>query len=40
MGFMKLYGSDLSPRMVASSKKSLNEFIKEELIWQERILKV
>ncbi|GAB0174209.1 MAG: TRM11 family methyltransferase [Candidatus Altimarinota bacterium] len=39
MGKHILYGSDISPRMVHSSKKSLADFIEEEKIWQERIIK-
>jgi tRNA G10 N-methylase Trm11 len=37
MGITTLYGSDLSSRMVSATEKSLEEFVKEELIWQERI---
>lgn len=40
MGITRIYGSDLSPEMVAASKQSLAAFIKEEMIWQERILAV
>ena len=37
MGIMNIYGSDLSLDMVRASKESLAEFIKTELVWQERI---
>jgi tRNA G10 N-methylase Trm11 len=37
MGITRLYGSDLSSRMVGATEKSLEEFVKEEIIWQERI---
>ena len=37
MGITRIYGSDLSPEMVAASKQSLAEFIREERVWQERI---
>lgn len=37
MGITHILGSDLSPRMIEASKKSLSDFVKEELIWQDRI---
>lgn len=40
MGINRVYGSDLSSDMVRSTKQSLDEYIREERIWQERILKV
>lgn len=40
MGINRVYGSDLSSDMVRSTEQSLDEYIREERIWQERILKV
>ena len=40
MGITRVYGTDLSPDMVRSTEASLAEYIAEELVWQERILKV
>jgi len=40
MGISRVYGSDLSQDMARSSKQSLSEYIAEEKVWQERILKV
>lgn len=40
MGITHVYGSDLSSEMVSASRESLTAFIKEEMIWQERILAV
>jgi tRNA G10 N-methylase Trm11 len=40
MGISQVYGSDLSPEMVRSTESSLSEYIAEEKVWQERILKV
>jgi hypothetical protein len=40
MGITRVYGSDLSPEMVRSTEESLAEYIAEERVWQERILKV
>ena len=40
MGISKVYGSDISPEMVKSTKESLESYIAEEKIWQERIRKV
>ncbi|NRH20950.1 hypothetical protein HOO68_02820 [Candidatus Gracilibacteria bacterium] len=40
MGISRVYGSDLSPEMTRSSISSLEEYIAEEKVWQERILKV
>ena len=40
MGITRVYGSDLSPEMVRSTEASLAEYIAEERVWQERILKV
>lgn len=37
MGITKIYGSDISEKMVDSTEQSLREFIKEEQMWQERI---
>lgn len=37
MGITRVYGSDISREMVQSSKKSLEEFVTNEKIWQERI---
>ena len=37
MGITRIYGSDLSGEMVRASRESLAAFIKEEVIWQERI---
>jgi len=37
MGYMDIYGSDLSVDMVRATKKSLVEFIATEKTWQERI---
>ena len=37
MGITHIYGSDLSGEMVRASRESLAAFIKEEVIWQERI---
>lgn len=37
MGIISLIGSDLSPRMVEATEKSLEEFIASEKVWQERI---
>lgn len=36
-GITKLIGSDISSDMVKATQRSIEEFIKEELIWQERI---
>jgi hypothetical protein len=40
MGITHVYGSDLSPDMTRSSESSLAEYIAEEKIWQERIIKM
>jgi tRNA G10 N-methylase Trm11 len=40
MGIIRVYGSDLSPDMARSTEMSLAEYIAEERVWQERILKV
>jgi tRNA G10 N-methylase Trm11 len=40
MGFNSLFGSDISREMAVSSQKSLEAFITEERLWQERIKKV
>ena len=40
MGYQKLYGSDISPKMVSSTRTSLEHFIQEETLWQDRIRKV
>jgi len=40
MGYTSLFGSDISKEMVQSSQKSLESFIENERIWQERIKKV
>ncbi len=40
MGITRVYGSDVSPDMVRSTTSSLDEYITEEKMWQERILKV
>ena len=40
MGITRVYGSDLSPEMTRSTESSLAEYIAEERMWQERILKV
>lgn len=40
MGISRVYGSDLSPEMARSTESSLAEYIAEERVWQERILKV
>ena len=40
MGYKKLSGSDISPRMVDATKSSLENFIREETVWQDRIRKV
>ncbi len=37
MGITSLLGSDISKEMVRSSQESLDAFIKEEIVWQERI---
>ncbi len=37
MGITHIFGSDISRDMVDASSKSLDEFIKTEMIWQERI---
>ncbi len=37
MGITHIFGSDISRDMVDASSKSLDEFIKTEIIWQERI---
>ena len=37
MGMTRIYGSDLSPEMVRASEWSLSSFIKEEIVWQDRI---
>jgi tRNA G10 N-methylase Trm11 len=37
MGITHIYGSDLSQDMVTASRTSLDAFIKEEKVWQERI---
>ena len=37
MGITKIMGSDMAPRMVDSTKHSIEEFVKEEQMWQERI---
>jgi tRNA G10 N-methylase Trm11 len=37
MGYMNLYGSDLSIDMIRATKKSLADFIATEKTWQERI---
>jgi tRNA G10 N-methylase Trm11 len=38
MGITKLLGSDLSPQMVRSTRESLDTFVAEEKMWQERII--
>ncbi len=40
MGITHVYGSDLSREMVTATRESLDTFIKEELVWQERIIAV
>jgi tRNA G10 N-methylase Trm11 len=40
MGITPIYGSDISARMVEASKTSIDNFIKEEIVWQDRIRKV
>ncbi len=40
MGYKKLSGSDILPRMVDATKSSLENFIREESVWQDRIRKV
>lgn len=40
MGITRVYGSDLSLDMARSTESSLAEYIAEERVWQERILKV
>lgn len=40
MGISRVYGSDLSLEMTRSTESSLAEYIAEERMWQERILKV
>lgn len=37
MGIIRVVGSDLSPRMVASTYQSIREFVETEKMWQERI---
>lgn len=37
MGYIHLFGSDIALDMVDSSKKSFDQFIQEELVWQNRI---
>ncbi len=37
MGITSVVGSDLSPRMVASTDQSIREFVETEKMWQERI---
>ncbi len=37
MGMARVVGSDMSPKMVSSSEKSLSEFIAEEKVWHDRI---
>ncbi len=37
MGITHISGSDLSTRMVEASRKSLEQFVAEEKVWQERI---
>ena len=39
MGINRVYGSDLSSDMVRSTEQSLDEYIREERVWQDRILK-
>ena len=38
MGIIQLLGSDLSPNMVRSTRESLDTFVAEEKMWQERII--
>ncbi len=38
MGITELLGSDLSPQMVRSTRESLDTFVAEEKMWQERII--
>jgi tRNA G10 N-methylase Trm11 len=40
MGYQKISGSDISERMVSATEKSLENFIVEETVWQDRIRKV
>ncbi|MBX9809143.1 hypothetical protein K2X92_02015 [Candidatus Gracilibacteria bacterium] len=40
MGINRIYGSDLSADMARATTQSLSEYIAEEKIWQERIIKV
>ncbi len=40
MGISRVYGSDLSSEMTRSTESSLAQYIAEERVWQERILKV
>lgn len=40
MGINRVYGSDLSSDMARSTRSSLDDYIKEEKVWQERIIKV
>ena len=40
MGVSRVYGSDLSSDMTRSTESSLAEYIAEERMWQERIIKV
>jgi tRNA G10 N-methylase Trm11 len=40
MGISRVYGSDLSSDMTRSTESSLAEYIAEERVWQERIMKV
>ena len=37
MGITEVYGSDISAEMVRATTDSLDEFIKTEKMWQERI---
>ena len=37
MGITQVYGSDISPDMVRSSRSSLAAFIAEETVWHDRI---
>ncbi len=37
MGITTIYGSDISPRMVETTDKSLDTFVAEEKVWHDRI---
>ncbi len=40
MGFSTLYGSDISTKMVEATRESMEGYIEEEKLWQDRIKKV